>query len=110
MQQMAQQHLLQQQTQARQAQAARQAILQQQYNGGMPMNMVNGMSPGLNAAQFAAMRQAGPRMQPVPLPQHLQQQQQQAQQAQAMEQQQAQAQQHQQHQVRNRILFHNAIR
>lgn len=97
MQQMAQQHILQQQTQARQAQAARQAMMAQQYNGGMPMNMVNGMNPGLNAAQFAAMRQAVPRMQPVPLPQHLQQQQAQAQIS--LEQQQVQAQQHQQHQV-----------
>lgn len=106
--QMAQQHLLQQQNQARQAQAARQAIIaQQQYNSGMPMNMVNGMSPGLNAAQFAAMRQAGPRgMQPVPLPQHLQQQQQQAQAQLSMEQQQAQ--QHQQHQACSPVLFYTA--
>jgi hypothetical protein len=103
MQQMAQQHLLQQQNQARQAQAARNAMMAQQYNSGMPMNMVNGMSPGLNAAQFAAMRQAVPRgMQPVPLPQHLQQQQQQAQ---ALEQQQAQVQQHQQHQACNLFFY-----
>lgn len=95
MQQMAQQHMLQQQTQARQAQAARQAMIAQQYSSGMPMNMVNGINPGLNAAQFAAMRQGAPRMQPVPLPQHLQQQQAQI----SLEQQQAQAQQHQQHQV-----------
>jgi len=55
----------------------RQAAMAQQYNG-MPVNMLNGMGQ-INAAQFQAMRaaQMGRPVNPVSLPQHLQQQQQQ---------------------------------
>jgi hypothetical protein len=74
MAQLQQQHMLRQ----RQVQAQQQALLaQQQGYGGLPMNMPNGVGPGMNP-QFAAMR-AAPNMRPVNLPQHLQAQQAQAQ-------------------------------
>jgi hypothetical protein len=92
---MAQQHLIHQQQ--RQAVAARQAIMAQQYNAGVPMNMPNGMATPMNPAQFNAMRAAAPNLRPVALPQHLQQQQQAAQMG--LDQQQAVQQAQQQHQV-----------
>jgi hypothetical protein len=79
--------------QHRQQQAARQALMAQQYSGAMPgVGMPNGMNQ-MTQAQYNAMRQGGPMARPVNLPQHLQQAQQQAQHS--LEQQQAQA----QHQV-----------
>jgi hypothetical protein len=83
-----QQALLQQHAQR---QAARNVMMAQQFNAGMPMGMPNGIPQQMNAAQFAAMR-GGPSMRQVALPQHLQQQQQQAQLG-AMAQEQAQQQQ-----------------
>ncbi|RFU25735.1 hypothetical protein B7463_g10604, partial [Scytalidium lignicola] len=87
LQQMQQQQ--QQMIQHQRQQAARQALMAQQY-GGMPVGMPNGMNQ-MSAAQFAAMR-GTPIPRPVNLPQHLQAQQQ------AMEQQQAQQQAQHQHQ------------
>jgi hypothetical protein len=92
MQMQHQQQVLHQQ--ARAAAAARNAIMAQQFNSGMPMGMSNGMPQQMNAAQFAAIR-SGPNMRPIALPQHLQQQQQQAQLG-AMAQEQAQQAQQQQ--------------
>jgi hypothetical protein len=87
--------------QHRQQQAARQALMAQQYSGVMPGGgMPNGMNQ-MTPAQYAAMR-SGPMAKPVNLPQHLQHAQAQAQHN--LEQQQAQ-QQHQQ--VRN--LFHHRV-
>ena len=90
MQQIQQQQMIQHQRQ----QAARQAMLAQQYSG-MPVQMANGMSQ-MTQAQFQAMR-GNPMARPVNLPQHLQQQQQQAEHS--LQQQQAQAQAQAQHQV-----------
>jgi hypothetical protein len=89
---MAQQHMIHQQQQRQ-----RQAIMAQQYNTGVPMNMPNGMATQMNPAQFNAMRAAAPNLRPVALPQHLQQQQQAAQMG--LDQQQAAQQAQQQHQV-----------
>jgi hypothetical protein len=85
----AQQQMIQQQR----AQAARQAMLAQQYSG-VPV-MQNSMN--ITPAQFNAMRSggAGPIARPVNLPQHLQQQQAQAEHSFQQQQTQAQA----QHQV-----------
>jgi hypothetical protein len=90
LQQLQQQQIIQHQ---RQQQAARQALMAQQYSG-MPMGVANGMTQ-MTPAQFAAMR-GGPMARSVNLPQHLQQAQQQAQHS--LEQQQ-QAQQHAQQAV-----------
>jgi len=90
MQQIQQQQMIQHQ---RQQQAARQAMLAQQYSG-MPVQMgPNGMNQ-MTQAQFQAMR-GNPMARPVNLPQHLQQQQQQAEHS--LQQQQAQAQAQAQH-------------
>jgi hypothetical protein len=59
----------------RHQQAARQAMLAQQYSG-VPIGIQNGMNQ-MTPAQFQAMR-GGPMARPVNLPQHLQAQQQQA--------------------------------
>jgi len=91
---MQQQHMI---AQHRQAQAARQALMAQQYSGVAPGMMPNGMNQ-MTPAQYNAMR-SGPMARPVNLPQHLQHAQQQAQQS--LEQQQAQ----QQHQVSDFCLL-----
>jgi len=88
---MQQQQIIQHQ---RQQQAARQAMLAQQYSG-IPVGMPNGMNQ-MTQAQFQAMRGNPMTTRPVNLPQHLQQQQQQAEHS-LQQQQQAQAQ--AQHQV-----------
>lgn len=77
----------------RHQQAARQAMLAQQYSG-VPIGMQNGMNQ-MTPAQFNAMR-GGPMARPVNLPQHLQAQQAQAEHS--LQQQQAQAQAQHQHQ------------
>lgn len=101
----AQQQMIQQRTQQQHVQARQAMLAQQQFNGGVPMNMPNGMNPGMNmnaTAQFAQMRgQPGPRPPVgVPLPGHLQQLQQEATHQSQQQAQQAQLhQQQQQHQV-----------
>ena len=89
----------------RQAQAAQQALLQSQQNGGGPVGMPHGAAAGgmagpnavINASRLAAMQnQAGLRT--VNLPDHMQQQQLAAQAAAAAAQQQQQQQQHHQQQ------------
>ena len=86
LQQLQQQQII---AQHRQQQAARQALMAQQYSG-MPLGVPNGMGQ-MTQAQFAAIR-GGPMARSVNLPQHLQQAQQQAQHSLNLEQQQAQQQ------------------
>ncbi|KAI9754615.1 MAG: hypothetical protein M1815_005497 [Lichina confinis] len=100
----------------RQAQAAQQALLQSQQNGGGPVGMPHGAAAGgmagpnavINASRLAAMQnQAGLRT--VNLPDHMQQQQLAAQAAAAAAQQQQQQQQQQHHQQQQYQMQHQHL-